>query len=60
ANGGFGVDYPSAFEQASGSLGSGALWVTHFLALPSMWIGVGIGLGLLVLATIARRYSATS
>ncbi len=32
----------------------------QFLAMPSMWIGVGIGLVLLALAVIARRYSATA
>ncbi len=45
---------------SSNPLYSGAGWVTHFLALPSMWIGVGIGLVLLTLAVIARRYSATA
>ncbi|MGH8273673.1 MAG: hypothetical protein ACRES9_05370 [Gammaproteobacteria bacterium] len=34
--------------------------ITHFLALPSMWIGVGIGIGLIVFAIVARRYSATA
>lgn len=39
---------------------SGAGWVSSFLAMPSMWIGVGIGLVLLALAVAARRYSATA
>lgn len=41
-------------------LAGGAARVTHFLALPSMWIGVGIGIAFLALATVARRYSATA
>lgn len=41
-------------------LAGGAAWVTHFLALPSMWIGVGIGIAFLALAILARRYSATA
>lgn len=32
---------------------------THLLTLPSMWIGVAIGLSLILLTTYARRYSAT-
>ncbi|MGH8427582.1 MAG: hypothetical protein ACRES7_06330 [Gammaproteobacteria bacterium] len=59
-NGGIGVNTTTAFTDNANSLGAGTLWVTHFLALPSMWIGVGIGLVLLVLAVIARRYSATA
>ncbi|MGH8224799.1 MAG: hypothetical protein ACRER1_01415, partial [Gammaproteobacteria bacterium] len=39
---------------------SGAGWISHFLAMPSMWIGVGIGLVLLALTVAARRYSATA
>jgi len=35
-------------------------WVSHYLAMPSMWIGVGIGAAFLALAVLARRYSATS
>ncbi len=34
--------------------------ITHFIALPSMWIGVGIGAGLLAVAVVVRRYSATA
>ncbi len=39
---------------------SGAGLVSEYLATPSMWIGVLIGLGLIALAVIARRYSASS
>ncbi len=39
---------------------SGAGHISDFLAMPSMWIGIAIGLGLIALAVIARRYSATS
>lgn len=38
----------------------GFAWVTHFFALPSMWIGVGIGAAFIALAVLARRYSATA
>lgn len=34
--------------------------ITHYLALPSMWIGVGIGIVLITGATVIRRYSATA
>jgi ABC-2 type transport system permease protein len=39
---------------------SGAGLISQFLATPSMWIGIVIGLGLIALAVIARRYSASS
>ena len=39
---------------------SGAGRISEFLAGPSMWIGVAIGLCLIALTVIARRYSATS
>lgn len=39
---------------------TGAGRMSEFLAMPSMWIGIAIGLGLIALAVIARRYSATS
>ena len=39
---------------------SGAGLISEFLAMPSMWIGIAIGLGLIALAVIARRYSATA
>lgn len=41
-------------------LASGAGQLSSFFATPSMWIGIGIGLALLALAVIARRYSATA
>ncbi|MGH8128803.1 MAG: hypothetical protein ACRETC_10695 [Gammaproteobacteria bacterium] len=53
----------NAITQSAAStnpLYSGAGWVSHFLAMPSMWIGVAIGLVLLALAVVARRYSATA
>lgn len=34
--------------------------ITNFITLPSMWIGVGIGLGLIAVAAIVRRYTATA
>lgn len=34
--------------------------ITNFITLPSMWIGVGIGIGLIAAATIIRRYTATA
>ena len=39
---------------------TGAGRISEFLAAPSMWIGVAIGLCLIALAIVARRYSATS
>ncbi len=57
-NGGIGVNYTMVFS--NNTLTNSAQWVSHFLALPSMWIGVGIGLVLLTLAVITRRYSATA
>lgn len=39
---------------------TGAGHISAFLAMPSMWIGLVIGIGLIGLAVIARRYSATS
>ncbi len=61
-NGGIhiGVQIGTAIGPETASLSSFAGWTTHFLALPSMWIGVGIGVGFLALATLARRYSATA
>ncbi|MDN5864143.1 MAG: hypothetical protein L0I62_02850 [Gammaproteobacteria bacterium] len=34
--------------------------ITHFLTEPSMWIGAGIGIGLIIFAIAARRHSATA
>ncbi len=44
---------------ALGFAGSNFDRTTRFLTLPSMWIGVGIGIILIILAIIARRYTAT-
>jgi len=55
------MDQPLTESMASANpLYTGSGWVSHFLAMPSMWIGLAIGLGLLALAVAARRYSATS
>jgi ABC-2 type transport system permease protein len=34
--------------------------ISNFLATPSMWIGFGIGAGLIIIAIIVRRYTATA
>lgn len=48
----------AAQSQQSFLVSAGA--ITDFITLPSMWIGVGIGVGLIVFAIVARRYSATA
>lgn len=56
---------PAAFSwnpiqpDSLGFTGSNFDHTTRFLTLPSMWIGVGIGVILIALAVIARRYTAT-
>lgn len=34
--------------------------ISHFLAQPSMWIGFGIGVGLIAITIVVRRYTATA
>jgi ABC-2 type transport system permease protein len=46
-------------QQSQQSFRASAGAITNFITLPSMWIGVGIGIGLIVFAIVARRYSAT-
>jgi len=59
--GGPGVQFNSAYSHVSVTpVAGGFSWVSHFLAMPSMWIGVGIGAAFLALSILARRYSATS
>lgn len=50
----------SQVASSANPLYTGAGEISSFLATPSMWIGVGIGIILLGLAVIARRYSATA
>ncbi len=54
-----GTNINQAFSSAN-PLFTGAGELSSYLAMPSMWIGIGIGLVLLALAVIARRYSATA
>ena len=48
-----------AFTSAN-PLFTGAGKLSGYLAVPSMWIGIAIGLVLIALAIFARRYSATA
>jgi ABC-2 type transport system permease protein len=59
-SGGFEIKVSPEIAGGEHPLAFGFAWVTHFFALPSMWIGVGIGAVFLALAVLARRYSATA
>ncbi|MGH8160572.1 MAG: hypothetical protein ACRESR_00180 [Gammaproteobacteria bacterium] len=49
----FGAQSPHSFLSSAGA-------ITNFITLPSMWIGVGIGIGLIAFAIVTRRHTATA